>query len=513
MPDTKLGCLLGEALFLRAWLYFELVNWYGNIPARFIPLNSDNLYIGRTDRDEIFKQLLKDLERAAELMPWAGTTAETMTILRPNKAAAKAFRARIALFAGGYGYHVYGEMNTAQLSNDPDLTIEKTYTIARDECWDIIQNEGKGFVLENEFEKIFKDNCQVKLDAGGESLFNLPFNYNKRGNWMVAAGVIHAGAGGSGSPASGSDPYTSVYQGGTHGAVPTLFYDYEKEDKRRDISVVPFRWANGKQELATVRRMTPGKLRAEWIDLSKGMLSTNTNDGITPIIIRYADVLLMFAEAENQLDGPTNRAKEAFNRVRTRGYGGGVSQMAYVESQSASKGAFLQAIQNERRLEFVGETIRKYDLVRWNLLKTNMDKVMDDMRALRSFSGAYADVPGYVFWKYKSNAADEREIVYYGFNRGEIAPPGTSGDLIIDQNALDAWMAANGWIHWNPSGNAKPLEKATPWINSNSTSGELRDVYITCIYLNNPDKQLVCPLPRTIITNSQGALSNSDLGY
>ncbi len=85
--------------------------------------------------------------------------------------------------------------------------------------------------------------------------------------------------------------------------------------------------------------------------------------------------------------------------------------------------------------------------------------------------------------------------------------------MIIDQNALDAWMAANGWIHWNPSGNAKPLEKATPWINSNSTSGELRDVYITCIYLNNPDKQLVCPLPRTIITNSQGALSNSDLGY
>ncbi|NDV78204.1 RagB/SusD family nutrient uptake outer membrane protein [Dysgonomonas sp. 511] len=510
-PGNKLGYLLGEALFLRAWVYFELVNWYGNIPARFVPLNSENLYVGRSDRDVIFKQLLVDLERAAELMPWAGTSPETKTILRPNKAAAKAFRARIALFAGGYGYHTYGEMNVAQLSDDPDLTVEKTYTIARDECWDIMENEGKGFILESEFEKIFKDNCQVKVEAGSEPLFNLPFNYNKRGNWMVAAGVIHAGAAGSGNPASGSDPYTSVYQGGTHGTVPTLFYDFEKADKRRDVSVVPFRWANGKQELATVRRMTPGKLRAEWIDLSKGMLSTNSNDGITPIIIRYADVLLMFAEAENQLNGATDRAKNALNRVRTRGYGG-LSQKAYVDSKSGSKADFLKAIQDERRLEFVGETIRKYDLIRWNLLKTNMDKVIDDTRALRSFTGKYADVPGYVFWKYKTDKAGEREIIYYGFNRGEVAP-GTSGDLITDEAALNLWMSTNGWKHWNTKGNASATLTVTPWIDSRTDTGELRDEYVTCLYLNNPDRQLVCPLPRTIITNSQGSLSNSDLGY
>ena len=510
-PDTKLGYLLGEALFLRAWVYYELVNWYGNIPTRFVPLNADNLYIGRTDRDEIFKQLLKDLERAAELMPWAGTSTETQTILRPNKAAAKGLRARIALAAGGYGYHVYGEMNVAQLSNDPELTVEKTYTIARDECWDVMQNEGKGFILEDDFGKTFKDNCAVKVGFGGESLFNLPFMYNQRGNWMVAGGVIHAGAAGSGNPAAGTDPYTSTYQGGTHGTVPTLFYDFEKEDTRRDISVVPFRWANGKQELATVRRATPGKLRAEWIDLSKGMLSTNSNDGITPIIIRYSDIILMFAEAENELSGPTDRAKAALNKVRTRAYGG-VSQTAYVESNSGSKADFLKAIQDERRLEFVGETIRKYDLIRWNLLKTNIDKVMDDIRALRSFSGKYADVPGYVFWKYKTNNADEREIVYYGFNRGEIAP-GTSADAITDEAALNAWMASTGWKHWNTRGNASATLTVTPWIDSRTDTGELRDEYITCIYLNNPDRQLVCPLPQSIITASQGALSNSDLGY
>lgn len=509
--NTKLGYLLGEALFLRAWLYFELVNWYGNIPARFIPLNANNLYKARSDRDEIFKQLLNDLERAAQLMPWAGTSNETKTILRPNKAAAKAFRARIALFAGGYGYHTYGQQNTATLSTDADLTVANTYSIARDECWEIMQNENKGFILENQFEKIFKDNCQVKVEAGGESMFNLPFNYNKRGNWMVAAGVIHGGAAGSGNPSSGSDSYTSVYQGGTHGTVPTLFYDFDQEDKRRDVSVVPFRWANGKQELATIRRMTPGKLRAEWIDLSKGMLSTNSNDGITPIIIRYADVLLMFAEAENQLEGPTDKAKSALNRVRTRAYGG-VSQTSYIESISNSQETFLKAIQDERRLEFVGETIRKYDLTRWNLLKTNMDKAMQDVRDLRSLTGKYADVPAYVFWKYKTNNANEREINYYGFNRGEIAP-GTSGSKVTDEQALNSWMTLNGWKHWNPRGNASSALTITPWVDSRTETGELRDEYITCLYLNNPDKQLVCPLPRTVITNSQGTLSNKDLGY
>ena len=60
-----------------------------------------------------------------------------------------------------------------------------------------------------------------------------------------------------------------------------------------------------------------------------------------------------------------------------------------------------------------------------------------DMYDLRTLSGGYADVPAYVFWKYKSNAAGEREIVWYGLNRGETAP-GTEGQQVTDQAALDA---------------------------------------------------------------------------
>lgn len=508
--DPAMAYLLGEALFLRAWIYYELVGLWGNIPARFEPLSNENLYLGRSDRDVIWKQLLADLQEAAQLMPWPGE-ALTSTVLRPNRAAAKALRARIALTAGGYAYHLYGEMNTAQLSNDPELTVEKTYTIARDECREIIANEGSGFILEEDFAKIFKDNCAVKVSAGGEALWELPFKYNSRGNWMVAAGVYHRGPAGSGTISTDADPYTSVYMGGTMGVVPTLYYDFDVNDKRRDISVVAFRWADGYQELTRPSMMTCGKLRAEWKDTSLPKFSANANDGITPIILRYADVLLMFAEAENQLNGPTDEAKNALQRVRERAFG--TSQDEYIAQVSGSRDDFLKAIQEERRFEFVGEMIRKQDLIRWNLLKTNMDKVKQAMRDLRTLSGDYADVPAYVFWKYKSNEPGEREIVWYGLNRGETAP-GTEGQQVTDQTALNAWMKAGGWQNWNPSGNTSTAP-ATPslWITSSTTSGYLSDEYIEAQYYTDPDRKLDMPLPSSVIMNSQGALNNAVLGY
>ena len=509
--NADMAYLLGEALFLRAWIYYELVGIWGNIPARFDALSNESLYAGRADRDVIWKQLLADLEESARLMPWPGQGV-TSTVLRPNRAAAKALRARIALTAGGYAYHLYGELNTAQLSADPELTVEKTYTIARDECREIMQHEGSGFILENDFAKIFKDNCAAKVSAGGEPLWELPFKYNSRGNWMVAAGVYHRGPGGSGTISADSDPYTSVYMGGTMGVVPTLYYDFDAKDKRRDISVVAFRWADGVQELTRPSMMTGGKLRAEWKDPSLAKFSANANDGITPIVLRYADVLLMFAEADNRLNGgPTDEAKLALQRIRERAFG--TSQAEWIAGVSGSEADFLKAVQEERRLEFVGEMIRKQDLIRWNLLKTNMDKVKQDMYDLRTLSGGYADVPAYVFWKYKSNAAGEREIVWYGLNRGETAP-GTEGQQVTDQAALDAWMKAGGWRNWNPSGNAAPAP-ATPslWITPSASSGYLSDAYIEAQYHTDPDRRLDMPLPSSVIMNSQGHLSTASLGY
>jgi hypothetical protein len=89
-------------------------------------------------------------------------------------------------------------------------------------------------------------------------------------------------------------------------------------------------------------------------------------------IIRYSDVLLMFAEAENEISGPTAAAYNAINMVRRRGYGKpiGTPDAAVDIPAGLSKSAFFAAVVRERALELAGEGIRKYDLIRWNLLAT-----------------------------------------------------------------------------------------------------------------------------------------------
>ena len=89
-------------------------------------------------------------------------------------------------------------------------------------------------------------------------------------------------------------------------------------------------------------------------------------------ILRYADVLLMFAEAENEINGPTASAYNTLNMVRRRGYGKPMTTPdAAVDIPSGlSKTDFFKALVRERALELGGEGIRKYDLIRWNLLAT-----------------------------------------------------------------------------------------------------------------------------------------------
>mgnify|MGYP000822274841 CR=1 FL=1 len=228
-------------------------------------------------------------------------------------------------------------------------------------------------MLESDFAKIFKDNCAVRVAAGGEALWELPFKYNQRGNWMVAAGVYHRGPGGSGTISADSDPYTSVYMGRTMGVVPTLYYDFDPHDRRRDVSVVPFRWADGVQELTRPTLMTAGKLRAEWKDPARPKFSANANDGITPIVLRYADVLLMFAEAQNEVDAtPSDAVYDAVNRVRGRV---GMPTYAYGSKNQAE---MREIIRHERRIEFAGEGLYYNDIRRWMTAERVMNAVIQD---------------------------------------------------------------------------------------------------------------------------------------
>ena len=257
--------LLGEALTLRAVLYLDLTKAWGDVPARFEPNNANNVYLPRTNRDSIYIQLLNDLKEAEDYCYWPNQNAITKTTERVSKSFVKGLRARIALVAGGYGLRGDG----FRRSKSPELAPEKMYAIAKEECEDVI-NSGRNKL--GTFKENFVKLCEDNVTAGGESLWEIPFS-DGRGRVLYTFGIKH----------NAKDQYTQQAQGGVVGPTPTLYYDYNAKDVRRDITCVPYDWSkklvDGKSnvQLRGLTKWCFGKLRYEW--MKRTVTSTN-DDGV-----------------------------------------------------------------------------------------------------------------------------------------------------------------------------------------------------------------------------------------
>lgn len=407
LPGTELGQLLGEALTLRAIYYADLMKAWGDVPARFEPINSETLYIAKSSRDIIYKQLIEDLGEASTLVAWPNETAATTTTERINKAFVKGFRARLAMVASGFMQYPDG----VRRSTDPELSVDKMYKIALDESRDVI-NSGKAS-LDSSFENFWKKYNEENITAGGESLWEIPFA-DGRGRVLFSFAVRH----------NSVDQYTGQPRGGVAGPLPTMFYDYDETDLRRDVSCVPYGWATAvagvsKQELVNSSTWYFGKYRYEWM---KRFVTSTNDDGVNKIYMRYAEVLLIAAEAANELEGPA-AAVPYLKEIRKRAFSVAnqpIKVDAYVNALT-SKQAMLSAIINEHKFEFVGEMERKQALIRWNLLKTNLEEAVAKMNNFKNRTGEYADVPTTLYFKYE---ADNESLEIYGLNRGETTDPG-----------------------------------------------------------------------------------------
>lgn len=456
-PDVKnnpnLAPLLGELLTLRAVVYLDLIKAWGDVPARFDPITNTNMYLPRADRDDIYIQLLADLEEAAPLVAWPNESKRTKSVERVSRAFVKGLRARIALYAGGYSQRADG----VRLSTNPELERSKMYAIAKAECEEII-NQGSNEL--GNFKENFLKLCQDQTTAGGESLWEIPFS-DGRGRVLYTFGVKHNAA----------DQYTKQAQGGINGPVPTLFYDYDVEDIRRDITCVPYEWSadsKAKQQLRSLNKWCFGKLRYEW--MTRRVTSDN-DDGINWQYMRLADVYLMAAEAINELEGPANAAKY-LKPILDRALPA-AKVNAYMTEATAGKDAFFNAIVDQRALEFAGEQLRKADLIRWNLLKTKLDEAKAKMKQLAAREGVYSALPEKLYTRY---AADGETLEIYGLNFGETDE---IGKTMTDR-------------------------EATTWISLT----KLDEALIESIYTQNPDENQVWPIWQTFIDASNGMLKN-----
>ncbi len=394
----QLQRMYGEALTLRAQYYYEaIVNW-GDLPSHFSPasqLANSNPFPTRTDRDSLYTRLIADLKTAEDVVPWRNELTAIGDPLdeRITKGTVKGLRARLALFRGGYALRSDGTMKR----NADYLTY---YQIARDECNDIMTSGQH--TLNPSFKSLWKDqvNAHALADPNGELMFQ-------------ASGVGGVGA---------EDTKLGYYNGPTTNGLgnksinvlPNYFYLFDSTDLRRDVTCAVYNVAaDGITKIGqTITAICDGKYRRDWVT-NPSYAPTNAIQyfGLKWQILRYSDVMLMFAEAENEINGPTAAAYTAVNQVRRRGYGKAIATAdATVDLPAGlSKSAFFDAVTKERSLELGGEGVRKYDLIRWNLLGTKIAATKATLLAMSNLTAPYNTLPISMYYK-TTGTADDNSI-------------------------------------------------------------------------------------------------------
>lgn len=456
-PD--MAYLLGEALTLRAMIYYDLTKAWGDVPARFEPINSDNIFMAKSCRDTIYVQILKDLEEAITYLYWPNESTQTATTDRINKAFACGLYARIALAASGYalrpddGTVGTGNQGSVKKTNEPQLQADVLYPKALKYLQDVI-NSGTAR-LESSYEQLWRNFNNYDLTAGGEFLYNIPFS-DGRGRWNYHFAGNHEGTAYIG---------TAANRGGDVGPVPTLYFKYEAQDTRRDVSCVNFDWVEDSQEPAGIDMWYFGKYRFEWMTVQP--YGGGNDDGLKPVVMRYSDILLMAAEIANEL-GQEDIAKSYLLQVRNRAYAGNEAMAtSYVNSLNGHD-AIFNAIVDERALEFVGEFLRKADLIRWNLLNTKLDEAKAEMTKL----------------------AQRTDEVYYSYNE--------------DGMGLTFWGLDPSQSGISPEG--------SQWILAEDYFSDFDTELIDAMYQADPNQHMFWPIFDITLTNSQGYLKN-DYGY
>ncbi|MDE6778534.1 MAG: RagB/SusD family nutrient uptake outer membrane protein [Alistipes sp.] len=538
--SADMAHLLGEALTYRALYYYELMKMWGDVPLHRSPLTSETLYDPKAERDDLYKSMLSDLDEAIGYLYWPYESAATMNADRMNKAFAKGLYARVALNAAGFSWRPddgqtgTGNFGSLRLSNDSELSKAVLYPKALRHLEDVITSGRLG--LETTYESLWrKFNNFSHLTDSREVMFVQPFG-NARGRWNYAHAYPHT----ANSPFIGDNSS----KGGATGPNPTLWWKYGSNDVRRDLSCVFMRWnqdandKNGGWEMRNATNCFFGKYRYEWmVDYPGG-----TGDGCKPIVMRYADVYLMAAELAAYLSegegGGLAKAKTYLGEVRRRAYAGHESEAdAYVNALTLgsaagndkaaiddyqAEGTIMKAIIDERALEFVGEFLRKQDLIRWGLLKLKLDEASDDMKSLATMTGKYSDYARYtepkdfkndkgtevlatfdtyyVYWREKGQG-----IEFFGLEADEIGktPAGYNGkDDDGGWNRLD-FLSKGVFCQVSSS-------KSTAATYQDEMSYRWKYFYNNSY--NDPYPRSTWPLFGQNLSNAQGSLVN-DFGY
>jgi len=319
IDETIKNRSLGEAYFLRAQYYFVLVRFFGDVPLITQPQSSSsNLYPSRTPANEVYEQIISDLERAVELLPVKQDYADADKG-RASKGTAVGMLAKVHLTRGNWQEVV-------------NLTT---------------QLQSMGYSLNANY----ADNFRMETENSNESLFEVQYAAN-------AGYDFWSNENQSSWASTFMGPRSSGLVAGAYGwNQPTQEFvnQYEAGDNRKDVTILyegaP---AFDGQQYSASWSFTGYNVRKFLVPLS--VSPSFDNSPLNFPVLRYADVLLMRAEALNEL-GQTASAEAPLNEVRNRAGLGDIQS-------GLSQSDFRNAVLKERRLELAFEGQRWFDLIR-----------------------------------------------------------------------------------------------------------------------------------------------------
>lgn len=364
ISEEKVNQYMAEALFQRASCYARLVTYFGNVVYVTEVIDIDAAFqMGQTPKEEVIPLIYADYDEAIKYLPekYSGTSSQ-----RATKGAAMAMKARFALYMGDW------EVCRDAAKQCMDLGIYKLHSNYSDLFLSTTKNaEESIFLLPRSIEfKVTYGSSNVKNEVtrnpGGWGAY-CP-SWDLLASYLCTDGlpIDESPLFDPHNPFKNRDPRctaTIVEFGTRH-----LGFDYNPHPDAVEV----MNYNTGKMQKNNDARVNAQYASYNGLVWKKGIDETWLENGMDvdpdKIIIRYADVLLMYAEAKIELNQIDQSVLDAINQVRARAYGVDYTQTnAYPAVTTTDQQKLRSILRAERRMEFAKEGLRYMDLVRWKI--------------------------------------------------------------------------------------------------------------------------------------------------
>lgn len=360
VPAELFARIGAEAQFLRAFYYFWLINLYGDVPFVTEPTSLENSHLSRTPKNDIVTFLLQDLESAAQKLPvsYSGSN-----VGRATKGAALTLKARLAFY-------------------------NKNYAVAAQEAKRVMELEV--YSLYPDYENLF----QYAGIRSSEVIFDAPYNISIHPNQIPSRQGSRASGGFSELVPSQYliDKYQST-DGKRIDESPLydLAHPFENRDPRLDATIIH----DGSISVGYIFYTHPDSTMTWFVESDGSKRRVSNQDVLNPfasftgycfrkylndsdfprktsainfIYMRYAEVLLTYAEAKIEAGSIDQSVLDAINEVRSRAYGVDPSETGeYPAITTTDQTELRDVVRHEREIEFAGEGFRWLDIRRWQI--------------------------------------------------------------------------------------------------------------------------------------------------